>query len=94
MEGILNHFSTIINKLIKVIVIEAVLIVIIVAAFLWYISLPVEEYSTEFDNGDVRSYDRSYDNSRDYSGNRGGYSGHDKEIDRFKMMMQDAVNQL
>ena len=52
MEGILNHFSTIINKLIKVIVIEAVLIVIIVAAFLWYISLPVEEYSTEFDNGD------------------------------------------
>lgn len=44
--------------------------------------------------GDVRSYDRSYDNSRDYSGNRGGYSGHDKEIDRFKMMMQDAVNQL
>lgn len=36
-----------------------------------------------------RSRDRSYE----YSGNR-GYSGHDKEIDRFKMMMQDAVNQL
>lgn len=40
-----------------------------------------------------RSYERSYDNQREYSGNR-GYSGHDKEIDRFKMMMQDAVNQL
>lgn len=38
---------------------------------------------------DGRSRDRSYE----YSGNR-GYSGHDKEIDRFKMMMQDAVNQL
>lgn len=38
---------------------------------------------------DGRSRDRSYE----YSGNH-GYSGHDKEIDRFKMMMQDAVNQL
>lgn len=41
---------------------------------------------------DGRSYnDRSYD--RDYSRER-GYSGHDTEIDRFKMMMQDAVNRM
>ena len=40
-----------------------------------------------------RNHEGSYDNSRDYSRNR-GYSGHDNEIDRFKMMMQDAVNQL
>ena len=45
-----------------------------------------------YDEG--RSYEGDYNNSRDYSRNRGGYSGHDKEIDRFKMMMQDAVNQL
>lgn len=49
---------------------------------------------------DGRSYESSYDNYRDYSRNRGeysrerGYSGHDKDIDRFKHMMQDAVNQL
>lgn len=47
-----------------------------------------------------RSYENSYERERDgrsrdeYSRNRDGYSGHDKEIDRFKMMMQDAVNQL
>lgn len=47
-----------------------------------------------------RSYENSYERGRDgrsrdeYSRNRDGYSGHDKEIDRFKMMMQDAVNQL
>ena len=45
------------------------------------------------------SYDRSYDYSgrsydRDYSRER-GYSGHEHtDIDRFKHMMQDAVNQL
>ncbi len=43
---------------------------------------------------DGRSYEGNYDNSRDYSRNRGGYSGHDEEIDRFKHMMKDAVNQL
>lgn len=37
------------------------------------------------------SYNRSYE--RDYSSND-GYSGHENEIDRFKHMMQDAVNQL
>ena len=55
-----------------------------------------DSYDSSYD----RSYDNSYerggrsnDRSYEYSGTR-GYSGHDKEIDRFKMMMQDAVNQL
>ena len=52
MEGILNHFSAIINKLIVVIVIEAVIIFLTIAGFLWYISLPIEEYTTELDNSD------------------------------------------
>jgi hypothetical protein len=58
-----------------------------------------DSYNTSYDYSgrsynDGRSYDRSYDNSRDYSGNR-GYSGHEHtDIDRFKHMMQDAVNQL
>lgn len=42
------------------------------------------------DGRSYESYDRSYD---DHSWDR-GYSGHDKEIDRFKMMMQDAVNRM
>lgn len=50
MEGILNHFSAIINKLIVVIVIEAIILFLTIVGFLWYISLPVEEYSTEVDN--------------------------------------------
>lgn len=55
-----------------------------------------DSYDSSYD----RSYDNSYerggrsnDRSYEYSGTR-GYSGHDKEIDRFKMMMQEAVNQL
>jgi hypothetical protein len=51
MEGILNHFSAIITKLIVVIVIEAIILFLTIVGFLWYISLPVEEYSTEVDNG-------------------------------------------
>lgn len=47
-----------------------------------------DSYDSSYERGG-RSNDRSYE----YSGTR-GYSGHDKEIDRFKMMMQDAVNQL
>ena len=50
MEGILNHFSAIITKLIVVIVIEAIILFLTIVGFLWYISLPVEEYSTEVDN--------------------------------------------
>lgn len=52
MEGILNHFSAIINKLIVVIVLEAVIIFLTIVGFLWYISLPIEEYNTELDNTD------------------------------------------
>ena len=48
------------------------------------------------DNYDT-SYDysgRGYERDRDYSRDR-GYSGHEHtDIDRFKHMMQDAVNQL
>lgn len=60
-----------------------------------------------YDGSYESSYDRSYDGSyndgsyndgrsyeRDYSRER-GYSGHEhSDIDRFKHMMQDAVNQL
>ena len=49
-----------------------------------------------YDRSYERSYDRSYDSSydRDYS-RESGYSGHEhSDIDRFKHMMQDAVNQL
>ena len=50
MEGILNHFSAIITKLVVVIALEAIIIFLTILGFLWYISLPVEEYSTELDN--------------------------------------------
>lgn len=46
LESILLHFSNIIHWLIRVIIIEAVLILLIVAGFLWYVSLPVEEYTS------------------------------------------------
>ena len=52
-------------------------------------------YENSYERGrDDRGRDNSYERNYEYSGNRGEYSGHDKEIDRFKMMMQDAVNQL
>ena len=51
-----------------------------------------------YDGSYESSYDRSYNDGRsyerDYSRER-GYSGHEhSDIDRFKHMMQDAVNQL
>ena len=46
LEGILNHFSTIIKRLIIVIVVILVLWAATIAGFLWYISLPVEEYDS------------------------------------------------
>lgn len=46
LEGILNHFSVIIKRLIITIVIILVLWAATIAGFLWYISLPVEEYDT------------------------------------------------
>lgn len=46
LEGILNHFSTIIKRLIIVLVIVLALWAATIAGFLWYISLPVEEYDS------------------------------------------------
>lgn len=46
LEGILNHFSTIIKRLIIVIIIVLALWAATIAGFLWYISLPAEEYDT------------------------------------------------
>jgi len=46
LEGILNHFSTIIKRLIIVLIIVLILWAATIAGFLWYISLPVEEYDS------------------------------------------------
>lgn len=47
-----------------------------------------------YDNSYNGSYERGRSYERDYSRER-GYSGHDhSDIDRFKHMMQDAVNRL
>jgi len=46
LEGILNHFSTIIKRLIIVLIIVLALWAATIAGFLWYISLPVEEYDS------------------------------------------------
>ncbi len=46
LEGILNHFSTIIKRLIIVLIVVLVLWAATIAGFLWYISLPVEEYDS------------------------------------------------
>ena len=46
LEGILNHYSMIIKRLIATIIILVFMIGAIIAGFLWYLSLPVEEYDT------------------------------------------------
>lgn len=46
LEGILNHFSVIIKRLFITIVIIVLLWAATIAGFLWYISLPVEDYET------------------------------------------------
>lgn len=46
LEGIMNHFSLIIKRLITVIIVVLVLWAATIAGFLWYISLPVEEYDS------------------------------------------------
>ena len=46
LEGILNHFSIIIKRLIIVLIVVLVLWAATIAGFLWYISLPVEEYDS------------------------------------------------
>jgi len=45
LEGILNHFSIIIKRLIITLIIISVLWAATIAGFLWYISLPIEEVS-------------------------------------------------
>lgn len=46
LESILMHFSTIIKRLVTVIIVEAILTLFITAGFIWYLSLPEEEYSS------------------------------------------------
>lgn len=56
LEGIMTHFSIIIKRLIIVLVVVLVLWAATIAGFLWYISLPVEEYDTvtvENDSGNA-----------------------------------------
>lgn len=45
LESILVHFSATIRRLIVLCVLEAIISLGIVIGFIWYISLPVEEYS-------------------------------------------------
>jgi hypothetical protein len=45
LESILVHFSATIKRLTILCVIEAIISLGIVAGFIWYISLPVDEYS-------------------------------------------------
>lgn len=45
LEGILNHFSVIIKRLIITLIIISVLWAATIAGFLWYISLPIKEVS-------------------------------------------------
>lgn len=53
-----------------------------------------DSYDSSYDSYGRRSYNDGRGYERDYSGER-GYSGHEHtDIDRFKHMMQDAVNQL
>lgn len=46
LEGIMNHFSLIIKRLICTLIVVLVLWAATIAGFIWYISLPVEEYDT------------------------------------------------
>lgn len=45
LEGIMTHFSAIIKRLIITVIVILVLWAATIAGFLWYLSLPVEEYS-------------------------------------------------
>lgn len=46
LEGVMNHFSLIIKRLIILLIIVIILWFATIAGFLWYISLPIEEYSS------------------------------------------------
>lgn len=56
LEGIMTHFSVIIKRLIAVLIVILVLWAATIAGFIWYISLPIEEYDTvtvENDSGNA-----------------------------------------
>lgn len=56
LEGILTHFSVIVKRLFILCIAILVVLVITIAGFLWYISLPVEEYdrvNVENDDGNA-----------------------------------------
>ena len=46
LEGIMTHFSVTIKRLIITLIVVLVLWAATIAGFLWYLSLPVEEYET------------------------------------------------
>lgn len=46
LEGVLNHFSLVIKRLLILCFALLVSWLLTIAGFLWYISLPIEEYST------------------------------------------------
>lgn len=56
LEGVMTHFSVIIKRLVIVLIVVLILWASTIAGFLWYISLPVEEYtevSVENDEGNA-----------------------------------------
>ena len=61
LEGIMTHFSTIIKKLIVTIIVILFLWAATITGFIWYISLPVEEYS--------ETYVENQDGNANYIGN-------------------------
>ncbi len=78
LEGITTHFSLIIKRLILLCIVILIAWLITIGGFLWYISLPVDEYSTvtvdsEDGNanyigndmkGDINNYGESESNSK------------------------------
>jgi hypothetical protein len=56
LEGILNHFALIIKRMVTVIIVILILWTLTIAGFLWYVSLPVEDYNkvtVENDDGNA-----------------------------------------
>lgn len=56
LEGVMTHFSIIIKRLVIVLITVLLLWAATIAGFIWYISLPVEEYteiSVENDEGNA-----------------------------------------
>lgn len=54
LESIMMHFSMMIKKLFIIIIAEIILIAAIVAGFMWYISLPVEEVTESQEVSDIQ----------------------------------------